>query len=206
MEQLKCKICRRNMSKLFLKEGRCSSPSCAMVKRPYSPGIKPKRGKKQSSEYGKQLLEKQKLKNWYHLREKQFSSYVKNILEKRGKVEDTNLALIKKLESRLDSIVYRLGFSNSRAKVKQMVGHGHFLVNGKRVDIPSYQTKKGDKIKVRPGSSKKAIFKDQPKEDEIAPWLKYNPKEMEAEIIGEPFIEESSLPAEIASIFEFYSK
>ena len=208
MEKSKCKICRRLGVKLFLRENRCLSVKCAMVKRAYPPGIRSKRGRKQTSEYGKELIEKQRLKNWYNLREKQFRNYVKEILDKKGKVEDTSLALIEKLESRFDNVVFRLGFSSSRAMARQMVNHGHFLVNGRKMDIPSYKVKKGDKIKIREGSLKKAVFKNniKIKEEDILPWLKYDSKKIEAEVVGTPFIEESSLPSEVASIFEFYSK
>ncbi len=200
----KCKICRRNGAKLFLKGERCSSVKCAIVKRPYPPGIRSKRGRKNISEYGKELKEKQKLRNWYLLGEKQFRKYVKDILDKKGKVEDTSTALIKKLEHRLDSIVFNFGLTASRSKARQMVTHGHFLVNGRKVDIPSYQTKKGDKIKIKEKSLEK--FKQKIKASDIPSWIKHDPKKMEFEIVGEAFLEEGSLPAEIATIFEFYSK
>lgn len=206
VDKSKCKICRRAGTKLFLRGDRCLSAKCAMVKRPYSPGVKAKKVRKNVSEYGKELAEKQKLKNWYYLSEKQFGNYVKDILQKRGKVEDTSLALIKKLEHRLDNVIFRIGFASSRASARQMVTHGHFWVNGKRVDIPSYETRKGDKVSIRPGSVKKAIFKENIKEDEVPSWIKYDSVKKEAEIIGDAFLEESAIPAEIASIFEFYSR
>jgi len=204
----KCKICRRLGVKLFLKGERCFSPKCAMVKKPYPPGLKKKRGSS-LSEYGKELREKQKLKNWYNLRERQFKKYVKEVLEKRANVEDASALLIKKLESRLDNVVFRLGFALSRSLARQMVNHGHFLVNGKKVDIPSYMVKKGDKIKVNPKSQQKNLFKEilpRLKKHNPPLWLKLYPEKMEAEVVGEPSIEEASPPAEISSIFEFYSK
>lgn len=206
MKESKCKICRRTGTKLFLRGERCSSGKCAIVKRPYAPGMKSKKTRRTVSEYGKELAEKQKLKNWYNLKEKQFAGYVKDVLEKRGKEADTGLTLIKKLESRLDSVIFNLGFTPSRAKAWQMVSHGHFLVNNKKVDIPSYKVKKGDKITIRPQSAKKAIFKNIPKQEDIPTWIKYSSQKGEAEIVGEPFLDESSLPAEIASVFEFYSR
>ena len=122
-----------------------------MVKRPYPPGIKKKKVRGRVSEYGKELIEKQKLRNWYNLSEKQFRNYIKKILEKRGKVEDAGQLLIKKLESRLDSVIFSMGLASSRAEARQIVSHGHFLINKRRIDIPSYEIKKGDKIKLRSG-------------------------------------------------------
>ena len=114
MKNTKCKICRRLGVKLFLKGERCLSPKCAMVKRDYAPGEKGKRRRRTFSEYGKELREKQKLKNWYNLRERQFRNYVKEVLAKRGKVEDAGSLLVEKLESRLDNVVFRMGFVSSR--------------------------------------------------------------------------------------------
>src|SRR3989339_1872452 len=109
MDNPKCKICRRLGLKLFLKGDRCFSPKCAMIKRPYPPGQKAKRKSKALSEYGKELAEKQKMKNWYNLRERQFAKYVREALDKRSKNEDAGALLFKKLESRLDSVVFREG-------------------------------------------------------------------------------------------------
>jgi len=141
MIENKCKICRRVGEKLFIKGDRCMSPKCAMVKRPYPPGMKAKKVKRTVTEYGKELREKQKLKKWYILREKQFSKYVEEVLEKRGKTGDAGVLLIKKLETRLDNVVFRMGFASSRVQARQFVSHGHFLVNGKLIDVPSYHVK-----------------------------------------------------------------
>ena len=206
MQKSDCKICRRVGAKLFLKGERCSSAKCAMVKRPYPPGIKKKKVRGRVSEYGKELIEKQKLRNWYNLSEKQFRNYIKKILEKRGKVEDAGQLLIKKLESRLDSVIFSMGLASSRAEARQIVSHGHFLINKRRIDIPSYEIKKGDKIKLRSGSAKREKFKNALEKKEFPEWVKRNLKENEWEIIREPFVEESSLPAEVSSIFEYYSR
>jgi small subunit ribosomal protein S4 len=131
-----------------------------MIKRPYPPGERSKRRRGSFSEYGKELKEKQKLKNWYNLTEKQFRKYVKEVLEKRGKVEDAGALLIKKLESRLDNVVFQMGFAVSRTQARQIISHGYFLVNGRKVNIPSHQVKKGDKITLHPKTSKKAIFQN----------------------------------------------
>ena len=182
---------------------------CAMVKKSYPPGQKGKRRFRGLSEYGRELREKQRLKNWYNLREKQLKKYVVETLAKRGKVEDLTELLIKKLERRFDNVVFRLGLAESRSQARQMVSHGHFLVNGKKVDIPSFQVKKGDKIGVAPSSLKKEIFKKvavRLKKHQPPSWLKVNPEKITAEVVGEPNIEEAQPPAEISLIFEFYSK
>ena len=211
MQNEKCKICRRLGMKLFLKGEKCLSPKCPMVKKPYPPGIKGKRRKKMSalSEYGKELQEKQKLKIWYNLDEKQFEKYVKEVLGFRGKVEDATSLLMEKLESRLDNVVFRLGFASSRIQARQLVNHGHFLVNGKKVNIPSYQLKKGDKISPHPRFLKSKFFQNlQPKLKKQKPpsWLFFNFDKLEAEVKSLPTIEEAAPPAEISAIFEYYSR
>jgi len=209
MDNPKCKICRRAGAKLFLKGDRCFSPKCAMIKRPYPPGQKAKKKSRAMSEYGKELAEKQKMKNWYNLRERQFSKYVREALNKRSKTENAGDLLVKKLESRLDSVVFRMGFASSRAQASQEVGHGHFLVNGKKIDAPSYHTKKGDKISLSPFSAKKVFFQNLKaalKKYNPPSWIKIDPEKLEGEIIKDANLEEASFPAEISSIFEFYSK
>ena len=205
----KCKICRRQGQKLFLKGERCFTPKCPMIKRPYPPGEKRKRRGGGLSDYGRELREKQRLKNWYNLRERQFKKYVMETLEKRGKVENLADLLIKKLEQRLDNVIFRLGFAVSRSQARQLISHGHFLINGKKVDIPSYQLKKGDKITLRASSQKKEIFRKVAptlKKHQPPSWLKLSAEKMEGEVIGEPNIEEAQPPAEIPLVFEFYSK
>ena len=150
MENSKCKICRRLGVKLFLKGEKCLSPKCPMVKKPYPPGQKRKRRPIPLSEYGKELREKQKLKNWYNLGERQFKNYVKKVLDMRQKVEDPATLLIKNLETRLDNVIFRLGFATSRPQAKQLVSQALVLVNRKSIDTPSYQVKKGDIISIKP--------------------------------------------------------
>jgi len=209
MVNQKCKICRRLGVKLFLKGEKCLSPKCPMIKKPYPPGEKGKRRSGGLSEYGKELREKQKLKNWYNLKEKQFRKYVKEVLESRGKVEDASALLVKKLECRLDNIIFRLGFATSRAQARQLISHGHFLLNGKPVDIPSIQLKKGDKINVHPAFQKSTFFRDiltTLKKHKTPSWLELDVKRFEGKVIGEPSLEEAAPPAEIPVIFEFYSR
>lgn len=205
----KCKICRRLGVKLFLKGERCLSPKCAMVKRPYPPGQKGKRRPSPPSEYGKELKEKQKLKNWYNLEENQFKNYVKETLEKRGKVGDVETELIKKLESRLDNVIFRLGFAKSHSQARQLISHGYFLVNDKKINIPSYQLKKGDKITIRPQKIKKKIFQDllsSLKKYETPSWLQLDKEKLEGKVVGEPSIQDAVPPAEISAILEYYSR
>jgi small subunit ribosomal protein S4 len=181
-----------------------------MIRKPYPPGQKGKRRKVGGlSEYGKELAEKQKLKIWYNLDERQFKKYVKEVLAFRGKVEDATLLLIEKLEMRLDNVIFRLGFASSRIQARQLVSHGHFLVNGKKVNIPSFQLKKGDKISPHPRFLKSKFFKNlEPKLKKQKPpsWLFFNLEKLEAEVKNLPTVEEAAPPAEISSIFEYYSR
>ncbi len=208
---------------MFLKGERCLSSKCPMVKKAYPPGIKRKRRIRAVSEYGKELNEKQRLKNWYNLGERQFRKYVKEVLGKRlrtsrrspakgepiAKAEDAASLLVKTLESRLDNVVFRLGFANSRAQAKQLVSHGHFLVNGKLIDAPSYQVKNGNVITLKPQKVKKNIFqnlKNLLKRYKTPRWLELNSEKLEGKVIGEPTLEEAAPPVEISAIFEYYSR
>ncbi len=185
------------------------SPKCPMIKKSYPPGQKSKRRTRRLSEYGQELAEKQKLKNWYNLRERQFRKYVKAVLGKRGKVEDASHLFISKLESRLDNVVFRLGFALSRSQARQLVSHGHFLVNGKPINIRSYSVKKGDIIQISPLSQKKAIFQNLPvllKNHQPPSWLKLDVKNLKGTVIGLPTLEEVAPPVEISAIFEYYSR
>lgn len=205
----KCKICRRLGTKLFLRGERCLSQKCSMVRKPYPPGPKSQKRRKAFSEYGKELREKQKLKNWYNLEERQFSRYVRNILKKRGKAADIGAALVEVLESRLDNVVFRLGFAASRKTARQIVSHGHFTVNDKPVDVPSYSVKKGDKISLKPSSLKKAFFQklsSSLKKYNPPSWLKLDSKNLEGKVVNSPNLDEAAPPVELSSIFEFYSK
>lgn len=204
-----CKTCRRAGQKLFLKGDRCFSQKCAMVKRAYAPGPQKKRRGGSPSEYKKSLQEKQTLKKWYGLSERQFKKYVKQTLAKMGKVENVSNELIKELESRLDNVIFRLGFVNSRIHARQLVSHGYFLINGKPVNIPSYNVKKGDIISIKDSKKKKTIFKElqtQLKKKEAPLWLNIDKEKFEAKSVGEPSLDEVKPPAEIPLIFEFYSR
>lgn len=205
MKGSKCKRCRRAGEKLFLKGERCHSPKCAMVKRDYPPGAQGKNRWKRVSAYGKQLKEKQKIRHWYNLREKKFKRYVKDALNQRGKGENSQEVLIRSLEKRLDNVIFRLGLASSRSEGRQLAGHGHFLVNGRRVDIPSYEVKKGDKIEIK--NKDKAIFSQlEMKGKEIPSWLEFDIKSKTGEVVGEPTVEEAAPPAKLPVIFEYYSR
>lgn len=212
-----CKICRRLGTKLFLKGEKCFSPKCPMLRRPYPPGRKSRR-RRTLSEYNRELREKQKLKNWYNLRETQFKNYVKEVFKKRarpskgkvlGEKEDAPTLLIQKLEGRFDNVIFRMGFASSRPQARQLISHGHFLINRKKVNIPSYQVKKGDKISILEDSRKRNIFKNLPtllKKKQIPSWLSVDAKKLEGEIKSLPTLAEVAPPVEISMIFEFYSR
>lgn len=185
------------------------SPKCPMVRRPYPPGQKKKRRGFRVSEYGKELAEKQKLKKYYNLKERQFRGYIKQILQSRGGEEDATLALIKILEQRLDNIVFRLGFTRSRKEARELVAHNHFLVNSKPVNIPSFMVKRGDIISVKETKKKKTFFKNLAiilKNYQPPVWLKLDKAKIEGQVAGEPSLEDLDSPVDIPSIFEFYSR
>ncbi len=204
-----CKICRRTGQKLFLKGEKCYSAKCPLIRKPYPPGQKKKKKGRSFSEYGKELMEKQKIRNWYGVSERQFKKYIKDILSKKGKVEDASLDLIQKLEKRLDNVVFRLGFASSTTQGRQIISHSHFLVNGRTVNIPSYQVKKGDIISLKEGKRKKEFFKKvllTMKKVNLPSWLEIDKEKVTAKVIGEPSLNDSEIPVKISSVFEFYSR
>jgi len=206
---IKCKICRRAGAKLLLKGNRCYGQKCAMVRRPTAPGKKGKRRARSLSEFGRELREKQRMKAWYNLREEQFKNYVKAILSKKKSSDDLPLALMGVLENRMDNVVYRLGFAASRLTARQLVSHKNFLVNGKPVNLPSYQVSKGDVISVAPRKAKNAYFTQlQPslKGYKTPSWLALDADKMEGKRTGDITMEELNPPAEIGSVFEFYAR
>ena len=184
-----------------------------IIKRANPPGTQTRPSKKRkrgtASEYKKSLQEKQILKRWYGLSERQFKKYVKETLSKMGKVEDVANELIRRIEKRLDNAVFRLGFALSRAHGRQLVSHGIFLVNGKPVNIPSFELKTGDIITIKESKKSKPVFKDLSvslKKKEVPLWLSLNKEKFEGKSIGEPSLQEVNPPAEISLIFEFYSR
>ena len=201
----KCRLCRREGSKLYLKGDRCYTDKCAIARRAYAPG-QHGQGRKKASGYGIQLREKQKVRRIYGILEKQFRAYFEEAERQKGVTGENLLRL---LELRLDNVVYRMGFGDSRAEARQLVRHGHFTVNGKKVDIPSYQTGLNDLIAVKPGSKSTDKFKELAENaaGKTAPqWLSINAEMMEARIVALPAREDIDLPIEEHLIVELYSR
>lgn len=202
----KCKKCRRAGEKLFLKGDRCLTPKCAMIKKPYAPGVHGKKRKRALSEYGSQLAEKQKLRRIYGVSEKQLKNYFKQANKANGV---TTEILLTKLERRIDNVIFRLGFAESRAKARQIVSHGHILLNNRKINIPSIIVKKGDKIKIKKSSLKKGLFKDletKLKKYETPTWLSLDKKELKVDVLALPSAQDIEVPVELQMIVEYYSR
>jgi len=201
-----CRICRRENLKLFLKGDRCYSDKCAFDRRSYVPGEHGQRRGRKVSDYGIQLREKQKVKRMYGLSEKQFRLFFKRADKQKG-ITGSNLLVM--LERRLDNTVYRMGFVNSRTQGRHFVKHNHFLVNGKKVNIPSYLTKAGDVIEVREKSREvKAIedAMDAVVRRGLPQWLELDKDNFKASIRSLPVREDITMPIEEQLIVELYSK
>lgn len=206
MDKTQCKKCRRTGQKLFLKGDRCFSQKCAMIRRPYIPGAHGKNYRPRLSEYGQQLAEKQKVRFAYGVSERQFKRYFKEVSKQRGNKE---ALFVQKLESRLDNVVFRLGWARSRALARQLVSHGHILVNNRKVNIPSYQVKKGDMVKIKPSSQESVLFanlKTLLKKVKLPAWLSLDREKLEGEIKDEPKIEDLGQVGEISMVIEYYSR
>lgn len=203
----KCRKCRRAGEKLFLKGDRCLSPKCAMIRKPYPPGVHGKSISRNASEYGKQLAMKQKIKRIYGILERQFRRHFEEARRKQGVTGDL---LIARLEMRLDSVVYRLGLAASRSLARQLVRHGLISVNGKKVNIPSFEVKIGDKIAVRKEKMEKNYIKNQKvvmkNKKDFPSWLRFDGSRMEAEVIGMPTKEEAGGNIDPQLVVEFYSR
>ncbi len=180
-----------------------------MIKKPYPPGKTTQKRRRRLSEYGVEFAEKQKLKNWYNLSEHQFYQYVSKALSERKKAEETPLELLNLLERRFDNVVFRLGFAASKKEARQLVSHGFFFVNGKKVNIPSFQLKKGDVVSLAASKAKKEktkVFSLRLKKAQPPAWLKLLKEKMEGKVLRDLNLSDLSFPAEISSIFEFYSR
>ncbi len=200
-----CKLCRREGMKLFLKCERCYTDKCSYDRRPYPPGQHGQRRMK-FTEYGIRLREKQKVRRMYGLVEKQFAGYFEKAHHGKGV---TGIELLRLLERRLDSAVYRLGFARTRSEARQLVLHRHFLVNGKRVNIPSYLLKPGDVVTVKEKSRQKAVFSDSLAQAERRPtpeWLELDKDAFAGTIKTLPNREDITLPIKEQLIVEFYSR
>ena len=204
-----CKLCRREGEKLFLKGARCMSPKCAIERRGYAPGQHGKTGqfrRGRSTDYLNQLREKQKARRIYGVLEAQFRRYFQIALRSKGL---TGAMLLTLLESRLDNVVYRMGYATSRAQARQLVAHGHIDVNGRRTDAPSYLAKPGDVIAVHPASRELNYFKTVVKEltDYVpAKWVTIEPSQLSGKVLNRPTREEIDLTLNEQLIVEYYSR
>ena len=200
-----CRLCRREGQKLFLKGDRCYSEKCSVALRGYAPG-QHGQGRKKSSEYGMQLRAKQTARRFYGVQENQFHHYFEIAERKQGITGDN---LLRILESRLDNVVYRVGFASSRAEARQLVGHGHFEVNGKRVDIASYLLKAGDVVSIcekSRGSEKIKAVVEANSARPVPQWIDVNRDQLTAKVIALPTRDQIEAPVEEQLIVEFYSK
>ena len=199
----KCKKCRREGMKLFLKGPKCDTMKCPVERKPYPPG-EHGRGRIRESEYLLQLREKQKARRYYGLLEKQFRNYYEKA-NKMGGVTGENL--LRALETRLDNVVYRLGFAGSRAQARQLVRHGHFQVNGRRVNIPSYGVRPNDVVSMKQGSPVEQLVRDATDlTASVAPWLQADHDGLTGTVLKWPERDEIDAPVQESLIVELYSK
>ncbi|MCK4599798.1 30S ribosomal protein S4 [Candidatus Bipolaricaulota bacterium] len=200
----KCKKCRREGEKLFLKGSRCYTRSCPMSGRSSPPGERPKRRRPRRSQYLLHLREKQKTKRIYGVREQQFRNYVEQAKRRKGV---TGEALLSLLERRLDNTLYRAGFASSRAQARQLIVHGHFQLNDRAVNIPSVLVREGDTVLVKEGRRDrvKGIVEEN-KDREIPRWLEKNLEALKCQVIAPPNVEEIGHSIAVNLIVEFYSR
>jgi small subunit ribosomal protein S4 len=203
-----CKLCRREGEKLFLKGDRCFTAKCSFEKRSYPPGVHGRRARfrRKTTDFGTQLREKQKARRMYGVMERQFRRYFREA-ERRPGVTGANLLQI--LESRLDSVVHRMGFAGSRAQARQLVRHGHFEVNGTKTDIPSFLVKPGDQIAVRERSKSTAYFQTVAEDMEhrfVPEWLIVDSAKLSGRLLALPAREEMDTTLSEQLITEYYSR
>jgi small subunit ribosomal protein S4 len=202
------KIERRLGEKLYLKGERSYSQKSGMTRKPYPPGMHGQKGSRKASEFAQQLKSKQKVKNVYRLLEKQFKNYIKKAANSKKEPYEF---ILKRLENRLDNVVFRMGFGQSRDQARQLVNHGHILVNGKRATIPSFEVKIGDELGVRKGSLKSPFFMNlMPiwlKKYDAPAWITLDKEKMTAKVKGQPTLMESGINVgDLQAIIEFYSR
>ena len=201
-----CRLCRREKQKLFLKGTKCFTEKCTVERRAVPPGQHGQSRRTKISEYGVQLREKQKVRRMYGLQEKQFRNTFERALKQTGRTGET---LVKLLERRLDNVIYRLGLAPSRKAARQLVNHGHFLVNNRSVDIPSYLLKAGDSIQVRDKSKKLEVLHasmKRMKDTAMLPWLSLDKAAMTGVFLNVPERADIPLNADEQLIVELYSK
>jgi len=203
----KCKLCRRAGEKLFLKGDRCLSPKCAMVRRPYAPGVHGQNPSRGRSEFGRQLSMKQKIKRLYGVLERQFRHHFEESKERQGATGDL---LLQRLECRLDNVVYRLGFAASRTAARQLVGHKFFTVNGKRMNIASYEAKIGDVIALKASKEEKTLTKNRievlKNKNDVPHWLALDADKLEGRVLALPSREDVGISVDAQMVVEYYSK
>jgi small subunit ribosomal protein S4 len=200
-----CRICRREGLKLFLKGSRCYTRKCSFERRSTPPGMYAQRRRK-VSEFGLQLREKQKVRKSYSVLERQFSNYFRKAAQRSGM---TGVNLLRMLEMRLDNVVFRMGFASSRAQARQLVTHGHFAVNGRATNIPSFQTKVGDRIEVRENRRGREYFKttsETIKSAQIPEWVSNDAAKLAGTILSEPTREQMPLEFNEQLVVEYYSR
>jgi len=205
LSDAKCRWCRKAGKKLFLKGEKCSSPKCTLNSRNTPPGVHGAKRPGKKSQYGQQLAEKQRAKKTYGMREKQF----RLLFAKAGRQGDAGEHLLKMLETRLDNTIFRLGLAQSRPQARQMVSHGMFTINGKLVNIPSYQVKAGEIIGIKKNKRDKKLFvnlDEKMKKTETPSWLFFNKSEHEAKVLHAPTNDDIDKSINIQAIVEFYSK
>ena len=199
-----CRFCRREGAKLFLKGERCYTPKCAIERRAVPPGQHGQARRRKTSDYGLQLRAKQKARRTYGLLERQFRNYFDMAVREGGV---TGLNLLRHLELRLDNVVYRLGMGSSRRQARQLVSHRHFEVNGRPVNIPAYQLKPGDEVKVRRGNGAVVDAALEAARVRVVPsWLAFNEQDKSGKVLAQPEREEMEMGVEEHLIVEFYSR
>jgi len=200
-----CRLCRREGGKLYLKGARCYTKKCAIERRPSPPGQHGVRRRK-VSDYGVQLREKQKVRRVYNVLERQFHGYFEQAEQRPGVTGENLLRL---LETRLDNVVFRMGFATSRAQARQFVGHRHFAVNGRATTIPSYQVRPGDRVEVREGSRSQRPFKEARETlrgAQVPDWLTVEPDKLAGTVTGEPRRDQMPLELNEQLVVEYYSR
>lgn len=203
-----CRLCRREGEKLFLKGSRCTGPSCAFDRKSYPPGEHGARQtmrRRRESDYSMQLRAKQKARRVYGIYEKQFRRYFREATRADGRTGDV---LVRLLETRLDNVVYRLGLASSRAQARQLVSHGHFNVNGRRTNIPSFAVSENDVISVRPNSRRNRYFSTQdlqPASGAVPAWLAVDLEALEGRVLSIPEPQDQDMELNVQLIVEYYS-
>lgn len=203
----KCRLCRRAGDKLFLRGDRCLSQKCAMVRRPYAPGVHGKNTGRGGSEFGRQLAMKQKIKRIYGVLEKQFRKHFEEVRNKKGVAGDL---LLIRLEKRFDNVVYRMGLSSSRAQGRQMITHGLFAINGKKMDIPSSSVRVGDVVSIRAEKLEKkniqAVRESLKSKKSFPVWVEVDVKKLSGVVKADPTREDIDANVEPQIVVEYYSK